>query len=72
MNALITADSIYTLLGDDPEWRHGASTFIMQHLQFVLTPDFPCEVFEASFLRFVRVETQAAAAPGGVTVCPSH
>lgn len=69
-NALIAADSIYGLVGDDPDWQAAAITLVQQHLPFVFSPEFPCDIFGPEFLRLVREETQEAATQRGVTVCP--
>jgi hypothetical protein len=70
INALTTADSIYALVGDDPSWRYAAEALVQQHLPFVLSPEFPCELFAPAFVRFVREETREMAEMAGVTVCP--
>jgi hypothetical protein len=58
MNALLTADTVYALVGDDPEWRQSAAMLVAQHQPFVRSPEFPCDVFNAGFLAFVREQTQ--------------
>jgi hypothetical protein len=70
MNALLTADTIYDLVGNEPDWRNAAAILIEQHLSFVLSPDFPCQLFEPSFIHFTQEVTREAAAAQGATVCP--
>ncbi len=70
MNALLTADTIYAVIGDDPEWRNTADSLVRQHLPFILSPEFPCELFNAEFHHFVREETREVAEQEGVTVGP--
>jgi hypothetical protein len=71
-NALMTADTVYALVGDTPEWRSTASTLIQQHLPFVLSPKFPCQLFNPAFLRLVRESAQEAADQAGVAICPGR
>lgn len=44
MNALLTADTVYALMGDDPEWSQSAAMLVLQHEAFVRSPDFPCQL----------------------------
>jgi hypothetical protein len=71
-HALVTANTVSALAGDTPEWRSTAATLIGQHLPFVLSEEFPCELFTPAFLRLVRESAQDAAAREGVTICPDR
>jgi hypothetical protein len=70
LNALMTADTVHSLVGTDPTWENAALGLVEQHLPFVLSEDFPCPIFNPAFVRIVREETREEAAQAGVTVCP--
>ena len=60
MNALLTADTVHALVGDDPEWRQSATMLITRYQPFVRSPEFPYDVFNSTYLAFVREQTQDA------------
>jgi hypothetical protein len=65
MSALMTAETIYGLMGTDPQWRTAAGQLVAQHQAFVQSPAFDCGLFSAAFLTFLR---EVIGAEGG-TVC---
>jgi hypothetical protein len=67
MSALVTAETIYGLMGTDPRWRAAAGQLVAQHQAFVQSPAFDCDLFSADFLTFVR---EVIGEEGG-TVCPA-
>lgn len=65
MNALLTADTVYALMGDDPEWRQSAAMLVAQHAPFVRSSHFQCSLFNPPFLALIRAQLQdPALCPG--------
>jgi hypothetical protein len=69
-HALFTAETLFSLVGNNGSWRRTAAGIVDDHIPYVLAPTFPCDQYDPAFVDFVRTETRAYADAKGVSVCP--
>jgi hypothetical protein len=53
-NAMVTAQTLWQLVGDQPDWRRSIDAIIRQHRAYLRSGAFTCEDFAPAFVGYLR------------------
>ncbi len=53
-HALVTAQTLWTLVGEQAEWQRAINAIIRQHRPYLRSGAFVCEDFAPAFVRYLR------------------
>jgi hypothetical protein len=52
--ALVTAQTLWTLVGHQPEWVRSINAIVRQHQRYLRSGDFVCDDFNPAFVEHLR------------------
>ena len=58
-NAMFTAETLWTLVGDDPRWSTSISSILRQHRHYLESGVFVCDDFSKEFVTYIKTQTPA-------------
>lgn len=53
-NAIVTAQTLWQLVGDKPDWQRSINAIIRQHETYLRSGAFTCDDFAPEFVRYLR------------------
>jgi hypothetical protein len=53
-NAMFTAETLWTLVGDDPRWSSSISSILRQHRHYLEQGVFVCDDFSQEFVTYIK------------------
>ena len=53
-NAIFTAETLWTLVGDDPRWTSSISSILRQHIHYLDSGVFVCNEFSNEFVTYTK------------------
>ena len=53
-NALFTAETLWTLVGDDPRWQRAIDSIMRQHRGYLVQGRFACGDYTPAFVKYIQ------------------
>jgi hypothetical protein len=57
-HALFTAETIWSLVGDDSRWQRAIDAILRQHRGYLVQGGFPCADYTPEFVRYIQIRVR--------------